>query len=361
MKRILVIEDDPAVRGLILETLRFRGWQPLDAPDGEQGLRMAKAELPDLIICDIQMPKMDGYGVLRQVRADPTIATVPFVFLTGLGEKPKMRQAMESGADDYITKPFTVKELLAAVDARFQKQAVIEESADKKLHELRESLSFALPHELVTPLNTILGFSGLLLDSASVGRDELHEYAQHIQTSAHRLRSLIEKFLLYAHLQLAAADPEQRKSYGQREPAPTAETISIAAMRAAKEFSRGKDLVLKTAEVEHRISGSDLDRIVRELVENACKFSPPDSPIEIRSAAVEGMFRIDVVDSGRGFSPEQLRHIRATLQFDRKLQEQQGSGLGLAISERLAELYGGTMAIESVLGKGSSVVLQMPL
>src|SRR3954471_24697985 len=188
MKRILVIEDDAAVRGLIAETLQFKGWQPVVAADGDEGVRLAQTDVPDLIVCDIQMPKMDGYEVLRNVRKNPLTAAIPFMFLTGLNEKPRMRQAMEEGADDYLVKPFTVHELVAAVDARFQKQALVEKSADRKLHELRESLSFALPHELVTPLNAILGFSSLILDSPDVRREELNEYASHIKASAQRLR-----------------------------------------------------------------------------------------------------------------------------------------------------------------------------
>src|ERR1700752_3168226 len=99
MKLILVIEDDPAVRGLIVDTIKTKGWRVIDAGDGEAGLELAFKQLPDLILCDIQMPKMDGYAVLDRVRQEPKTASIPFIFLTGLGQKPKVRQAMESGAD----------------------------------------------------------------------------------------------------------------------------------------------------------------------------------------------------------------------------------------------------------------------
>src|SRR5688500_4306076 len=177
MKRILVIEDDAAVRAVILDTIRLKGWEPLEAADGEAGVQLAQSELPDLILCDIQMPKMDGYGVLHQIRENKMTAALPFIFLTGLGEMPRIRKGMESGADDYLVKPFSIQELIAAIDARLQKQAAYQETTESRLNELRESLTFALPHELVTPLNTILGFSSLLLESPQVGRDELREYA----------------------------------------------------------------------------------------------------------------------------------------------------------------------------------------
>ncbi len=275
MKRILVIEDDAAVRSLIAETLQFKGWQPVVAADGEEGVRLAQMDVPDLIVCDIQMPKMDGYEVLRNVRQNPLTAAIPFMFLTGLNEKPRMRQAMEEGADDYLVKPFTVQELVAAVDARFQKQAVVEKSADRKLHELRESLSFALPHELVTPLNAILGFSSLILDSPEVRREELNEYASHIKASAQRLRKLVEKFLLYAQVELTATDAQQKRMLSLRTPTPTSETIFSAATRVARECHRENDLSQQLSNIDHRVNPAHLERIVRELVENAFKFSEP--------------------------------------------------------------------------------------
>lgn len=360
MKRILVIEDDAAVRSLIVETVEFKGWQALKAADGEEGWELAQREPLDLILCDIQMPKLDGYEVLRNVRENPKTAAVPFVFLTGLGDKPKMRQAMEAGADDYLVKPFTIHELIAAVEARLQKQAVFQESADRKLHELRESLSFALPHELVTPLNTILGFASLLLDSPSVGRDELKEYASHIRSAGQRLRLLIEKFLLYAQVELIARDPLEKKLHQERAAAPVKDVILHTASRAARENEREEDLQLELVELDHRISPSHLERLLRELLENAFKFSTRGTPVNVISSGIGGVFKVEVLDSGVGFTPDQLNRLGANLQFDRQIHEQQGTGLGLAIARRLAELYGGDLRINSVPGERTRVAVELP-
>jgi two-component system, sensor histidine kinase and response regulator len=360
MKLILVIEDDPAVRGLIVDTIKTKGWRVIDAADGEAGLEAAFKELPDLILCDIQMPKMDGYAVLDRVRQNPKTAPIPFIFLTGLGEKPKVRQAMESGADDYIVKPFTVKELTGAIEARLHKQATFQETAEKRLNELRESLTFALPHELVTPLNTILGFSSLLVDSPEISREELHEYALHIQRSGERLKELIEKFLFYAQIETTMADPQQRRALGERAPHVTQETVYAAARRVANEHHRLSDLGLSLASVNHRISPLHLERMVRELLDNAFKFSAPGTPVEVKTNTAGGLFRFQVIDQGRGFSAEQIQRVGANFQFDRKLQEQQGSGLGLSIARRLAEIYGGTLKIESSPGAPTVLTIEIP-
>lgn len=358
MKRILVIDDDEGVRGLIVETLTLRGWEPLCATNGREGLEVARAERPDLVLCDIQMPLLDGYGVLKELRGNSATATTPFVFLTALSDKPGMRQAMELGADDYLVKPFTIKELIAAVEARFQKQDLLERSSDEKLEELRGNLSFALPHELVTPLNSILGFSSLILESAE--SPEIKEYAGLIRGAGVRLQTLVEKFLLFAQLEALAADARQRMAAASGARSETADTIIAAAERASQQAGRADDLKMEISPAEHSIRESHLSRLVQELLENAFKFSDEGSPVVIRSRRALDGFVVEVADHGRGMSPENIKKIGAHLQFDRKLQEQQGSGLGLAICRRIADLHGGTMDIQSEPERGTRVSVRLP-
>ena len=126
MKKILVIDDDSAVMALTTKTLKARGFETLAADDGVAGLEMARKHLPDLIICDIQMPQLNGYETLAALRQDPVTATIPFIFLTGLADRKQVRQGMGLGADDYLTKPFSVSELMTAVNTRLEKQAAMQ-------------------------------------------------------------------------------------------------------------------------------------------------------------------------------------------------------------------------------------------
>ena len=119
-KKVLVIDDTEEIRIIISESLNLFGFTTLAAEDGASGIEMAKKHAPDLIICDINMPNMDGYATLTALREEETTATIPFVFLSGATDKINMRRGMELGADDYLTKPFTHKELLAAVNARLE-------------------------------------------------------------------------------------------------------------------------------------------------------------------------------------------------------------------------------------------------
>jgi DNA-binding NarL/FixJ family response regulator len=118
MKKILVIEDEPEMRRNLTTILRLEKFHPLPAANGSVGVELAKKEKPDLILCDVMMPELDGYGVIAALRADAGTVTIPFIFLTAKGEKPDIRAGMNLGADDYLTKPVAKNDLLAAIHSR---------------------------------------------------------------------------------------------------------------------------------------------------------------------------------------------------------------------------------------------------
>jgi DNA-binding NarL/FixJ family response regulator len=149
MKKILVIEDHPHMRENLLIMLEMEGFKVLSAGHGRDGVDLARAELPDLILCDVMMPELDGYGVLQALRADPSTATIPFVFLSAKGEKVDLRTGMNLGADDYLAKPVGKEEVLSTIAARLQRQQLQEDHAQAQLGQLTFKADFcsALPLE----------------------------------------------------------------------------------------------------------------------------------------------------------------------------------------------------------------------
>jgi DNA-binding NarL/FixJ family response regulator len=123
MKKILVIEDEPEMRRNLTTVLRLERFLPLSAENGTAGVELAKKERPDLILCDVMMPQLDGYGVIAALRADTETAAIPFIFLTAKGEKPDIRAGMNLGADDYLTKPVAKADLLGAIRSRLERAA----------------------------------------------------------------------------------------------------------------------------------------------------------------------------------------------------------------------------------------------
>ncbi len=355
-KKVLVIDDTADVRFIIAETLNVFGFTAIVAEDGLSGIQLAQEQLPDLIICDINMPNMDGYATLTAMRQHDATATIPFIFLSGESDKIKQRKGMELGADDYLTKPFTHKELLGAVNTRLEKQAEVQRQSNKKLDELRGNITLALPHELRTPLNGILGLAGIMIeDHATMPPEEVLESALFIQESAQRLHRLIENFLVFSQLELMASEAQKIELSNSLAPAQAQDLLPDIAAKVAARFKREADLQLRVTPAGVLIPPENLAKIAEELMDNAFKFSVAGQPVRVDCGIVNHTFQLSVTDQGRGLTAEQISKIAPHTQFDRKTYEQQGAGLGLTIARRLTELLGGRMAIESKPGAGTTI------
>jgi signal transduction histidine kinase len=356
MKKVLVIDDTEDVRSIITDALNLSGFEAIGAEDGENGIKMAREHVPDLIICDINMPRLDGYATLTAMRDHEATATIPFIFLTGASDKLNMRKGMELGADDYLTKPFTHQELLAAVNTRLDKQAELQKKSDKKLDELRGNITLALPHELRTPLNGIMGLANLLIeDYATMPPEEILETASFIHESALRLHRLIENFLVFSQIELIASESKKIEISPSITPVAVQEVVPDLARAVAARHKREGDLKLEIHPAELLIPPENLQKIVEELVDNAFKFSDPGQPVRVATEAINAQFQLTVQDQGRGLAAEQVSKIGPHMQFDRKTFEQQGAGLGLIIAKRLTELLGGRFALESKPGLGTTI------
>lgn len=361
MRKILVIDDEEWLRDMVRLALQQRGFEVIQAENGAVGIEVAKRELPDLVLCDVNMGKVDGYLTLSSLRNQPTTATIPFILMTGLADNAGMRHGMELGADDYLPKPFSLDALYAAVDTRIKKAQRVRTEAESKLADLRTNISTMLPHELKTPLNGIIAFGELLASNGpNLPGDEVVEMGQMIYESGRRLERLIENFLVYAQIELIAGDPQRVALLAQNRTQKADVLIENHALTQAEQAGRSADLRLEMTPTSLGISDEHLGKIVDELVHNAFKFSHPGSPVTVTVADLPSYTLLSVSDSGRGFAPEQIARIGAYMQFDRQQHEQQGLGLGLIIAKRLMELHGGGVSIESDLGKGTVVKARFP-
>ncbi|MBW4614512.1 MAG: response regulator [Desmonostoc vinosum HA7617-LM4] len=361
MPKILVIEDDVNVCQNILDLLDAEGFNAVFAANGRLGLQLAQTEIPDLIICDVMMPELDGHEVLKALRQNPKTATIPLIFLTAKSDKIDFRQGMELGADDYISKPYDRAELLAAIACRLEKQIAIHQQSQKKLDNLRNSITLSLPHEMRTPLNGILGLSQLLMEeSENLDSQTVRDMAKDIYNSGERLFRLIKNFLLYAEIEIIATDPQQIKILQTQQTAfPTSEIINLIT-REAKKRRREADLKMDLHPCNIQISPTEIYKIIEELVDNALKFSQIGSIIQVTSQSIDNNFTLSFIDHGRGMTAEQITELGAYQQFDRKFYEQQGSGLGLIIAKRLAELHSGKLTIQSQPHEKTIVQVVLP-
>jgi signal transduction histidine kinase len=364
MQKILVIDDEAWLREMVRLALELKGFEVIEAADNVEGDAKARQQLPDLILCDVNMMgRADaGYTALTRLRENAATAAIPFILMTGMADAAGMRHGMELGADDYLPKPFQVEELYATVNARLRKAQTVRKEAEKKLSLLRSQISLMMPHEMRTPLNGIISNAELLADPAqTLDSKTVAEIGCEIRQSGQRLERLIENFLIHAQLEIIAGDAEKTAALRSANNAHAAENIREEAGIRASEAGRPGDLQLELADAPVAIGQEYFRKIVSELVQNAFKFSEAGQRVQVSLAKANGWLELSVRDTGRGFSTEQIQRVGAYLQFGRNMDDHQGLGLGLAIAKKLAEVHDGTLTITASPGEGSTVTVKLPL
>ena len=358
MTCILVIEDEDLIRDSLEDLLTLEGFEVVTAENGTKGVNLAIQTHPDLIICDVMMPRLNGYEVLQQVRQYDKLNTTPFLFLTSMADRRSSRKGMTLGADDYLDKSCTKDELLEAIAVRLNKQKVIAHQIEEKMEALRSSITLALPHELQTPLSGIIGLSELMiLQSTELMPEDIHECAQGIHSSAERLHRLIQNYLLYSKLLILRS----QKTTKMEVPIPCQSHVIITdvSQKKADQCDRSDDLEMSIATTELLVTDEHLSKIVGELLDNAFKYSPKGSKVVLKSQVGDKQWLFTVQDYGRGMTEEQIASIGAYMQFERQFYEQQGMGLGLSIAQSLVELYGGKLDIYSDGKEGTKIAITL--
>ncbi len=356
---VLVIEDDVRWRTWVETHLHSAGHTVHTATDGLAGLELAAKIKPDIILCDIEMPRLDGFGVLEALRRQPDLVDIPLIFLTSRNSRVDQRKGMALGADDYLTKPYSPEELLAGIAGVMGKRAVLANRLHGYTEEHRRELAAPWGHELLTPLHGILGIASLLeSEPGSVAPGELRELARAIHVSALRQQRLALQLVHYFQL-------ERLKEFGGDNPLGAVEAgsgIEDEVLGVAERAGRSADLRVKCARAAVAIGAEWLRSAASELADNAFKFSPKGTPVTVTGRVVDGLYQLEVADEGPGMTPAERSAIAAFRQFDRAKREQQGMGLGLAITRNIARLHGGSLSLEpGPDGTGLRAIVELPL
>jgi two-component system sensor histidine kinase/response regulator len=339
---ILVVEDDTALLEGLRDILELSGYHVLTARNGVEGLAVLQNRVPDLIVSDINMPRMDGYQFYGQVRARPDWISVPFIFLTAKSEKADLRQAKILGADDYITKPFEEADLLVAVQAKLNRRAQLDAAHGRQVADLKRTILTTLNHEFRTPLTYITTYADMLGD-ANLSTDEFKEFMRGIQIGSERLRRLVEDFILLVELQTGEAQQTYDRRSGRMTDLAALVNLAIERARSRAEARRVRLVAETHGPLPPILADREylLDAVTR-LLDNAIKFSRKEGGVVTLRAAPGGPgVRIEVVDHGIGVPDSQLDKIFDMFyQIDRAKLEQQGSGSGLANVQGIVRMHG---------------------
>ena len=356
---ILVIEDNTDVRKNICEILESDDYQVMKAENGTIGLDLIQKEKPDLVLCDIMMPEMDGYKVLHNVRAISSVAATPFIFLTAKTSKEDMSLGMQLGADDYIMKPFTIAELLSRVRTRLDKRKEIIEKSEEKLQTLTDHLGIPITKELNEPLKTILGLSEFIInDYHSLEKKEMAEFVTLIRKAGLELNEVVAKTMAYYDLEKIFHEPGKLDSL-KKTSTHVKDVLTKVAVEEANNFGRKHDLVVSIEDLEAQAPEDYFMQMMREVLNNAFKYSPKGTAVRIFGGEDNGKLQISISDEGIGFSEEELEHIGAYQTFHEEYAAS-GMGLGLQNAKRIAQLFDGSFHINSKKGLGTTVKIAIP-
>ncbi len=373
---ILLVEDDDPMRRGIHELLEVTdlGYETtvLSAENGEAGLKVIVTAVPDLIISDVMMPKMNGYEFLDRVRANPQWENIPFIFVTAKGEREDKRKGKLSAADLYITKPFVISQLLELVQTQLDRAVQQRAYQDEMAAALKKNLLQILNHEFRTPLTYVTAYYEMLssnMDTFQDGQD-YNEYLRGIRAGNIRLTRLVEDFILVMSLRSGEAAALFAHEAGVVDN--LAELVEAAVI--VKRWDAHNWSVEVRNEVPQTLPSvwgdvAGLQTVLKRLLDNAIKFTGAkfkrlDGTGVVRITAVsdEDELRIMIEDQGMGIPEKGLAHIFDLFeQYDREVMEQQGTGMGLVIADGLLALHNGRIEIDTVVGEGSCFTIVLPI
>lgn len=361
-QKILIVDDEHDMRKIINDVLTEAGYETFLAENGAHALELAAAVVPDLILSDIQMPSMNGYELLNSVKVDQVLGKIPFIFMTGVNVgRYDLRKGMDLGADDYLTKPFSVDELLNAVEIRLRKQRLWKSFTDTKLTQTQTGFIVLLSNELHLLVMDILEHAQSLLAGKEIAADDVQTAAQMITRSGKRLGHLHENILYYSMLQIWVKDKETIAAM-RKEVTPSSLSIlrSIVSDNVRSK-ARLESVTVDCVDVPLRIAPPDFGKIVDEVLDNACKFSESGSPVGITSRVDGEFLRLTVQDDGRGITAEEIARTVSLFRAPQPSPIRSEGGVGLTIAATLADLYGGSLTVQRGPRKGTIVTILLPV
>ena len=352
MTNILVIEDEQDIRENIIETLQLSGYDVQGAFNGERGLSLAKRLKPDLILCDIMMDGVDGFGVLDALRQDSTLASTPLIFITARADRRSQRRGMVNGADDYITKPFTTGELLDAVSSRLERQQMLACSIEADLESAKRHLFDLIAQEIQSPVESLtLMTDAIMTQLNQLSLTEVSDLMDAIHYGSHRLRRVTQQITLMAQLDTGLLSTQAIQTHGQ----PIyLHDVWTAALAVAREIAGEVDVDIVIHETNPDVVvWGDLDSLrqgIAEVIANALQHSPRAAKVTLSQIVTGDVMRFSVTDSGNGFVFTSLPDGIVT-----------GKGMGLALSQRILQAHGGELRVDSNAALGTVVQISLPI
>jgi two-component system sensor histidine kinase/response regulator len=344
--RILVIEDDAAIRATLVDILELNSFHVASAVNGLDGLARAQRDHPDVILTDVMMPGMDGFGLIKALKADDGTRAIPIIVISASVEPERMRHAMDLGAEDFLFKPFTEDQVLSSLRARLEKKALLDEL---------DAFAHTVAHDLKNPIAVLMGRAGLLRMIWDTGDDAtLLKQVTELEMGAVRLSNIVDELLVLAGVGRQTVEPK---------PVEMEVVVKEALARVDNLVQKSKARVELPAAWPSALGHAPwIIEVWMNYLSNAVKYggTPPDIRVGADLVPERKGIRFWVQDNGAGLTPEQQAQLFRT--FSRIANTRaQGHGLGLSIVRRIIEKLGGIAGVDSQPGSGSRFWFELPV
>ena len=350
VSKILVVDDEDNFRQVVIKFLSKQGFEVVAASERKAGVGLAAEALPDLVVCDLNMPGMDGYEVLATLRRDARLADIPVIFLTGQAEPSQVRQGMNLGADDYLTKPVDLADLLRAVQVRLSRRETQRQRQEKQMERAMQ-LFGGIVHDLRDPLFVVLGYTNLLQRGAGEGAslEAPKQILDRMQQAVLRMQAIISETLFLARSRM------QRLPF---DPGPFDLREFCEQLVADHEESRRLRLECAASRCPVVADALRLRQALENLLSNALKYS--DGPVVVSLADAGPNYLLEVRDQGIGIPPGDLVGMFEPFFRASNTAGKPGHGLGLSIVKSCIEQHGGSVRFASELNRGTTFSLELP-
>jgi signal transduction histidine kinase len=345
--KILVADDDPSISRLLEDVLSACGFESETARDGEEVLLKAASCHPDLILLDVMMPKKDGYQVLKILRDNTKTADIPVIIVTGKAEIPDKVTGLDLGAGDYLTKPFSVEELIARINVHLKGRKGMEEKIKAEKLVALATMIDGVAHEVRNPLAVIGGFTQILLKKTTPD-DPRYNYIAAISREVHRLEKMMKDIYNLKQLSLKRETVSSVNSLVRQVLQSMSGRLSARKITLSLDLEPGPTKLL----VDQKHFKIGLGRIIQ----NSIEAMPEGGKLTVMTRRTPASCHIHIVDTGCGIKEEHLRFLFDPF-FTSKME---GTGLGLTVALKIFQGHGGNISFKSTPGIGTEAVVECP-
>lgn len=347
--KILIIDDNIDTVELLRKRFRIEGYETDEAYDGEEGLKKVYDYVPDLIVLDVMMPKIDGYEVCKRIKQDESLKQIPILMLSAKSQVPDKVRGLDIGADDYLTKPFDFKEVMARVRTLLSQKSESKKLAEKEKFDALDHFVDEVSHEVRNPLVAIGGFGRRLRDNLPEGSQN-RKYIDIILKNVEVLERMVHELIALKGATLCYTEPSDLNE------------ITMNALSVYKHEIEKKNITLIMHFMENppmiHADQENITMAISNLIENSIEAMVGEKrELKISTSVTEGCFEIQVADTGKGIAKDKLKNIYDPF-FTTKTY---GPGFGLTFALKTIQSHKGMITVESKVNEGTTFTVRLPI